>query len=56
MNKQMNIYKAVVNGEIVYCKASSEDKARVKLYHIYKKKYGIVRITNIHYLKTIKKK
>jgi len=43
----MNIYKAVVNGEQRIVKASTEAKARAKLYHIYKRKYGIVNITDI---------
>jgi hypothetical protein len=49
----MNIYKAVVNGEEAYIKASSEEKARIKLYHIYKKKYGKIWITDLKLIKKI---
>lgn len=52
----MNLYKCVVNGETTYCKASSEAKARIKLFHIYKKKYGTVAIQDIRFLKKLEKK
>lgn len=52
----MNIYKAMVNGELRYVKASNEEKAKVKLYHIYKKKYGKVWITDIKFVKAVKPK
>lgn len=43
----MNIYLATVNGQLHEVKASNQDKARKKLFHIYKKKFGKVNITDL---------